>query len=426
MMRKFTTCLFISCSTWLFLSSCNDDEASTPPKTSFTVDKFTGDANETEFTFVIDEVNAKSISLLPYGADKPSLGGILVENFENGKATVKFKYAQVGTFEAVVVTNNHTGDGEVKNTYSDTETITIGSDQNELKDFSFEKSTKTDVVGNDFTVTVPALTDITTLKGIYTASPFSTVTVNGVVQSSGGTPNNFSSPVTYVVTSDRGPAASYTVTVVVTPVETVKTIKSISNKVLSTAAKDKAFSADVDNANGRIVAYSPYGVSTDIFDSTRVGYALDGSFAILKYNGKKVKQDSLLDLTTTPQKQIVVWAQDSSTAAYDIYIAEAPKLELKFNQLNPAVTGVTSDFGITVTVLDGTPEVLTPTSTITEPAGVNVLATNVIVNDAPMPFVSGVTPVDFDDPVVFELTVNDANLGFTYTVRYTVTVVIVP
>jgi hypothetical protein len=137
MMRKFTTCLFIGCSTWFYLSSCNDDEASAPPQTSFTVDKFTGDANETEFTFVIDQVNAKAISLLPYGADRPSLGGILVENFENGKATVKFKYAEVGTFQAVVVTNNHTGDGDVKNTYSDTETITIGSDKNELKDFSF-------------------------------------------------------------------------------------------------------------------------------------------------------------------------------------------------------------------------------------------------------------------------------------------------
>jgi hypothetical protein len=199
--------------------------------------------------------------------------------------------------------------------------------------------------------------------------------------------------------------------------------------VLSTAAKDKVFSADVDTVNRRIIAYSPYGISPDIFDSTRVGYALTGKFSILKYNGKKVKQDSLLDLTTAVRKQLVVWAQDSSTATYDIYTAQAPKLELEFEDLIPVVKGVTSDFGITVTVLAGTDEKdLVPTATITEPAGVTSLLSDlkVVIDGVPTPFVSETTSVNFDDPVVFELTVTDTNLGFTYKVRYTVTVVIVP
>src|SRR4051812_2870971 len=92
------------CLLWVSVDSCKDDEAAAPPKPSFTVDKTSGLYNATEFTFTIDQVEGNSISLLPYGVDNPSFGGVTVpaSSFTNGKASVKFTYAKIGTYNAVV------------------------------------------------------------------------------------------------------------------------------------------------------------------------------------------------------------------------------------------------------------------------------------------------------------------------------------
>lgn len=409
----------------LGFNSCKDEEVSPPPKTSFTVNQTTGDANETEFVFTVDQVNANSISLLPYGTENLSLGGVLVTNFApDGKATVKFKYLIVGTFNAVVVTNNHSGDGELINTYSDPISITIGSNRTELKDFSFEKSTKTEQTGTSITVTVPFGTDVTKLKPKFTSSAFSTVTAGGVEVKSGATEVNFTSPQMLTVTSNRGPAENYSVTVNVTPVETDNSIKSITGKEVSKSTKDKVAPADVNNVDKRIVIYDVFGTPSTTFDSVRLNYALNGKFALVKYNGKKLKQDSLLNLTSS--KQIVVFGQDSVTATYDVYAVAAPKLELAFNGLVPPVTGVTDNFTIKLTVLKNTTVAsLIPDATITAPAGV-VVTMSTVSNNVATPFISGVTPVNFSSPVTFQLTVTDPALGFSYKVNYVVSVVVVP
>lgn len=64
------------------------------------------------------------------------------------------------------------------------------------------------------TVTVPNGTALTALAATFTTTG-STVKVGSAVQTSGTTPNNFSSPVAYIVTAADGTAATYTVTVVV-------------------------------------------------------------------------------------------------------------------------------------------------------------------------------------------------------------------
>jgi trimeric autotransporter adhesin len=431
MIRKFTIGLLF-CSVGLFLGSCKDEEASSPPKTAFAVDKTSGRANDTDFTFTVDQVSADAISLLPYGTENPSFGGILIpkSSFVNGKATVTVKYTRVGTYNAVVVANNHTGDGDAANTYSDVKAITVTSDKTEFKDFSFEKSTKTEVTGNNIVVTVPYGTDLTKLKGIYTTSPFTTVSVGGANQSSGATENNFTSPVTYTVTANEGNTTAYTVTVVTTAIESKNTIKSASGKSDAKASnKDREFPAYVDNTNRIIVIYDKQGTAADAFDSVRFKYALDGAFANLKYGGKKLVQDSMLNLTS--MKELVVRGQDSvstGAATYKLYSAAAPKLELAFNGLNPTVTGKTDNFNVTLTVLTGT--VLTDlvaTSTVTPDASGTVTGVKAYEDgdSTGQDFVSGVTALDFSKPVRFELTVDDAR-GFTYKVNYTVSVVVTP
>jgi hypothetical protein len=428
MIRKFTNGL-IALSLMLFLSSCNDDEVSPPPKTTFTVDKTSGLANATEFTFIVDQVDAKSISLLPYGTEKLTLGGQLITNFVDGKATVKFTYAQVGSFNAVVVTNNATGDGEFANTYSDPIQITITSDQTSFGEFAIDGSSEIKTVGSNITVTMPFGTNAASLKPKFTLSPFSTATVDGAAVKSGETVVNFTTPKTFVVKADNNVSTSnYTVTVNVTPVETDNTIKTVTAKLGSKGLADKLVQASVDNTTKIIVVYDTLSTAAR-FDTVRLSYELGGKFSNLKYAGKKAPQDFLVSLLE--DKTVKVTGQDSVMSDYTVKWASAPKVTLAFNGLNPVVKGSTGNFAIGVNVLTGTDvDSLVPTATITSSAGVTVTSMSIISLDEDdeevvTPFLSGVTPVDFSDPVVLRLQVLDPG-GFSYHVDYKVTVTVVP
>jgi hypothetical protein len=358
---------------------------------------------------------------------------MVVTNFTNGVATVKFTYAEVGTFNAVVVTNNHTGDGEVANTYSDPISITITSDRTSLSDFKIEGSTEVKTVGSNITVTMPFGTNAAALKPEFATSPFSTVSVDGGAVTSGVTSVNFTSPKTFVVKANNGVATSnYTVTVNVTPVETDKTIKSVTPKLASKNLADKQVQASVDNTAKLIVVYDTLSTVAS-FDTVKLSYELGGSFSNLKYAGKRAVQDFVVNLTA--DKTVTVTGQDSvavpTPATYTIKWASAPKVELAFNGLNPVVKGSTGNFTIGVNVLTGTDvDSLVPTATIETSAGVTVVSMSTVSLDEDdeevvTPFVSGVTPVDFTDPVILRLQVLDPG-GFTYHVDYAVTVTVVP
>ena len=425
-MRKFTHVILMTV-VWFSMASCEEDEVATPAKPTFQANLTNAKVGDA-ITFTINEVNAESISLLPYGYPGGD-AGIPVKTFTGGVATVSFSYARPGTFQAVVVANNHSENGEdVKNVVSDPVTITITSSNKSISAFEFEDiSTESTIDENAKTiaVTVPYGTDITKLKATFTASAFSTVTVGGTAQVSGTTENNFTSPVVYKVTADDGTSSDYTVTVSVTPVETDNTIKSVSAVAVSTSSDEKELGVSVDNTARTIVIYDTLNTPSTQFDSVRVGYELDGEFAILKFGGKEMEQDSMLNLTTA--KEVMVYSQDSANAegiqTYTIYAVAAPKLALSFPALvpDPAAGVEPTNFSIDISVLEGTDlSSITTAATTSSPAGVTVTGMKV----------DGVTfaggPVDYSEPVEFQLSVNDANKGVTYTVTYTVTVTVVP
>ncbi|MBT1685074.1 hypothetical protein [Dawidia soli] len=432
MMKRFTPFLF-ACAAALLLIRCDDDEASSPPKTTFTVDKTSGLANDTEFTFVVDEVNAGDISLLPYGTERPNLGGIRITNFKDGKATVTFKYEEVGTFEAVVVTNNHSADGEsVKSTFSDPKTVTITSNRNEISDFSFEKSTSTEIdqAARTITVVVPYGTDVTKLKAKFTASSFSTVTVGGTAQTSDGTTNDFTNPVVYTVEANDGTTVNYTVTVDVTPVEQTFDVKAATGKVLEGDLKDKVLTGAVDNDNHTIVLYGPAGAPATAFDKISLNYEMAGKFSYLKFADKKLKQDTEFDLNPDAAT-VEAYSQDSlgtgGTQDYRVYATDAPKLNFRFPSLVPPVEGTVEDFTVTLKVLKIAGTEFSTEAWIEElPAGVTASANDLEYQDANgnwVPFAQG-DMVDYAKNVTFRLPVTDSRLdgGVTYWATYKVSV----
>src|SRR5436190_16831987 len=87
----------------------------------------------------------------------------------------------------------------------------VGSTANALTAFSFKAAqnpTLTSDVpatinGNAIAMTLPTGTNVTALVATFTTTGAS-VTVNGTSQTSGSTPNNFTAPVSYRVTSEAG------------------------------------------------------------------------------------------------------------------------------------------------------------------------------------------------------------------------------
>lgn len=432
MIRKFTACLFV-CLTVLLFSRCNDDEVSAPPKPTVKVDKTTGLTGDTEFTFTIDQVDAKSISILPYGEAHPSWGGIQIakSSFTGGKATVTFKYDQVGSFQAVAVATNFSDDGEsVKKTLSDPVTITISSDKKSISDFSFSTSTATSIDEEDGTisVTVPYGTDITKLKASFTASAFTTVKIGSATQTSGTTENNFSSPVVYTVTATDGSTKTYTVTVNVTPIEQNDEIKTITAKSTAKSNKDRAFQVAIDNDERTIFVYDEFGTAASAFDSVALKYELAGKFANMSLNGQKLAQDAVFNLTSP--KTVVVAPQDSvdmGKVTYTLYAAAAPKLTLAMETLNPQVTAVRSGFGYTFTVLNGTTLTGIPVKYTIDVTGLNVTVTQfrIIYNSGTVqvftPSGSGThTFLDLTKAATIQLTVENNSTGVTYVATYSV------
>jgi hypothetical protein len=286
-----------------------------------------------------------------------------------------------------------------------------------------DKSTKTTIDEGAGTIKLELPYDpygkangLTAVKPKFVASKFSTVKVGATEQKSGETANNFTNPVVYVVTAQNGTTVkNYTVTVTVAAIETDNTVKSFSAKSIAKSNKDMVLNGSVDNAGRKLVLYDKFGTASNAFDSLRIKYELNGKFATAS-----LKQDSLLNLTSS--KAFTVTAQDASTGAYTIFAVAAPKFEIAFNGLNPTAAGETTDFGINVFVLKGTTvSSLATTSTTTLPAGVTVTG----IKADGVAFTSG-SVVDFTEPVEFELTVNDANIGATYKVIYTAKVTVLP
>lgn len=437
MSKKFTHYLLMS-AIWVGFLGCQEEDVSSPPKATLQANKTSAQVGE-PITFTINEVNADAVSLLPYGLPGGDAGVLL--DFTDGVATVEFSYARPGTFDAIVVSNNHSGDGEdVQNVKSAPLTITITSSESEISAFRFitveeketefevvDVSTKTeiDTTAKTIDVIVPYGTDVTNLVAAFTASGASTVTVDGAEQTTEETPNDFSSPVTYKVTANDGTVTDYTVTVEVTPVEITTAIKSITPVAVSSGAGDKELGVSIDTLNGIVVVYDTLGTSSEQFDSVRIGYELMGGFAILKYGGKKMEQDSMLNLTST--KELEVYSQDSTNTngiqTYTVYATDAPKLALSFPGLSPDPAAQTEpmNFDFAINVLAGT-DVTGINTVATTQAPVGVTVTGMKVDG--VTFVGG--SVDYSDAVEFELEVDDTNIGVSYTVTYTVTVTVVP
>ena len=165
------------------------------------------------------ETNGDSITItFPYGTNISNLTPVFDAGFatvtvdgevqESGVSEVNF---QDGVPVVYTVTSY---DGSTSNDYIITINITPGNSENWLTDFGFGSMPIDKTVdGNTFYIVVPNDVDITSLKATFESPELATVTVDGVEQRNGRTPNDYTEPVIFVVTAQDGSVAEYTIIV---------------------------------------------------------------------------------------------------------------------------------------------------------------------------------------------------------------------
>lgn len=265
------------------------------------------------------------------------------------------------------------------------------------------------ISGTAIAVTVPYGTNVTALVATFTNSDLSTVTVNGVTQISGTTPNNFSAPLSYLVTAENGTIATYTVTVTVTPISTAKAITAFSFQ----ATPGTITSTAIGTISGTAIDVTvPYGTTTGAIVATFT----NSEFSVVTVGGVVQVSGTTPNNFASPVTYLVT-AQDGTTATYTVTVTVTPISSAKaITAFSLATTtgsaiGTISGTAISVTVPFGTtPSALVATFTSSE---FSVVTVSAVVQ------VSGTTANDFTSPVTYLVTAQDGTTA-TYTVTVTV------
>jgi len=195
------------------------------------------------------------------------------------------------------------------------------SSEKEITAFLYEAAKNDEYISSDviaviqdssISTTVPYGTDVTRLVATFTVTGIS-VTVGGTDQVSGITANDFSSPVSYMVTAEDGSTQDYTVTV---------TAGAASSKEITAfsfpAADNDVLSSDVTGTirGTEISAAVPYG--TDMtglvaaFSTTGVSVAVGGV----------VQVSGVMENDFTDPVSYTVTAEDGSTQEYTVTVTE--------------------------------------------------------------------------------------------------------
>ena len=249
-------------------------------------------------------------------------------------------------------------------------------------------------------ITVPFGTDVTALAATFVSSGAS-VKVGTVVQTSGTTPNNFTSPVTYTVVAADGSTQAYIVTVTIGP-NTAKALTAFS-------FSSPAVSGTITESSKTVAITVPFGTDVTALAATFVS------------TGASVKVGTIVQTSgTTPNNftspvTYTVVAADGSTQAYIVTVTIGPntaKALTAFSFSSPAVSG-------TITESSKTVAITVPFGTDVTALAATFVSTGASVKVRTVVQTSGTTPNNFTSPVTYTVVAADGG-----TQAYVVTVTI--
>jgi hypothetical protein len=361
--------------------------------------------NSPAVTATINET-AKTIALtVPFGTDVTAL----VATFASTGASVK-----VGTTTQTSGTtaNNFTGpvtytvvaaDGS---TQAYVVTVTIAANTSKaLTAFSFSSPVATGTINESaktIAISVPFGTDVTALVATF-ASTGASVKVGTVVQTSGTTPNNFTSPVTYTVVAADGSTQAYVVMVTIGQ----NTAKALT--AFNFAGLTPTITGTITESAKTVALTVPFGT-----DVTALVATFTSTGASVKVGATVQTSGTTPNNFTSPVTYTVV-AADGSTQAYVVTVAigaNPAKALTSFSFASPAASGTITESAKTValTVPFGTDVTALKASFVSTGASVKV---GTVVQT------SGTTPNNFTSTVTYTVVAADGS-----TQAYVVTVTI--
>jgi hypothetical protein len=256
-------------------------------------------------------------------------------------------------------------------------TVTISVAQSSAKNINTFRILGVDGVishaGNTIALTVPF--------GTSRASLTPTIDHQGVgIDPPNGTPQNFSSPVTYTVTAADGSTRPYVVTVTVAPPSTTKTITAFSINGVMGIITGTAITLTLPRGTNRM-ALQP----------------------VITHNGQSIDFASgqARDFTTPVTYRVT--AQDGSSTQYTVTV------NLERSSAND-ITGFTIPGATAVVIGPDTISVTVPNETM-----VTALAPTIAVSDGATVSPASGASSDFTNPVMYVVTAEDGSMK-TYTV----------
>lgn len=256
------------------------------------------------------------------------------------------------------------------------------------------------ITGTTVSLTVPSGTPVTGLVAAFSTTG-ANVKVTGVVQVSGSTANNFTSPVLYRVTAADGSTRDYMVTVM----------------VASGGAKDLTAFAFLSVNNAGLAADVTGTIAgTAISLTVPSGTSVNALVATFSTSGVAVKVAGAIQISGTTVNNFTgpvtyrVFAADGSTKDYVVTVAVAPnnaKDITSFAFLSVDNPSLPSD--VIGTIAGTTISFTVPNSTSVQALVATFSTTGASVKVAGVTQVSGTTANDFRIPVSYRVTAADSS-----------------
>jgi hypothetical protein len=256
-----------------------------------------------------------------------------------------------------------------------------------------------DEQGKSISLELPAGTPLSSLVALFDTTGAS-VAVNGVLQASGVTANDFSLPVSYVVRAEDGSTATYVVTA------TTRRPLSADKSITAFAVLRPAAAGEIDEPGRAISVTVPHG--TEVSSLVAV-YAITGA----RVTVDDTEQESGVTVNDFSEpKGYVVQAEDGTTTTYTVTVESLPSAEKAFTSfeiLSPSAPGVIDQEGrvIRVRLPPGT-----PLAALVAKFSVN--GVSVTVNGLRQE--SGITVGDFSQPVEYVVHAEDGSCA-SYSIR---------
>lgn len=271
----------------------------------------------------------------------------------------------------------------------------------------------------EITATVPFATDVTALVATFTVSEFATVTVDGVVQVSGMTPNDFTNPVVYMVTAQDGSTQNYTMILSKSAASQANDMLTFGFEAARNASLDVNVDGTIDQTVKEILVEVPYAT---VLTSLIPTFTHSPLSTVTVNDVEQISGVSAHNFSQPVSYKVT--AQDGSSELYEVTVNRLPAsqentlISFRFNADNNADLA---------TDRVGAIDQAAKSVVVHVPYGTHVssLVADFVISDyasakvGNVTQVSGETPNDFTNVVTYSIYAQDLSVEL-----YTVTVVV--